>query len=298
MHAAALLLAWALDHRFGEPRSAWHPVAWFGRLAAPLGRAARALPPAWAFAAGALLWCGLVGTVAGIGWQIERHLRPLPPIVALPLLALALKPAFAWRMLCDEVAAVEAALQQGLDAGRARVALLCSRDVSTLDAAGVRATAIETLAENFDDSLVAPLCWFVLAGLPGAWAWRAVNTLDAMWGYRGAWEWAGKWAARADDLLAWLPARLSAVLLWRPGLVLAALAREAARTPSPNGGWPMAAMAWRVGCRLAKPGVYALNDSAPPPQARHVAEALRIARRAARVAFALAVLVLVARDWA
>jgi adenosylcobinamide-phosphate synthase len=89
---------------------------------------------------------------------------------------------------------------------------------SAMDETAVRETAIENLAENLNDSLVAPLFWFVVAGLPGAWAFRAANTLDAMWGYRGRWEWAGKCAARADGLLCWLPARLTAVLLWRPAV--------------------------------------------------------------------------------
>lgn len=294
--AAAILLAWAIDRLFGEPRSAWHPVAWFGRLAAPLGRAIRGWPAPAAFTAGALLWCLLVGGSAGLAYAITAALAEQPAWLALPLLALALKPAFAWRMLQDEVQAVDQALQQGLAAGRAQIARLCSRDVSQLDAATVRETAIESLAENFNDSLVAPLFWFLVAGLPGAWAWRAANTLDAMWGYRGPWEWAGKWAARADDLLGWLPARLAAALLWRPALRLAQLRQEAASTPSPNGGWPMAAMALRLGTRLGKPGIYCLNAGAPPPDAQALARALLIAGQAARWAFVLAAL-LAAMPW-
>ena len=290
--AGALLLAWALDAAFGEPRSAWHPVAWFGRLMAPLGQRLTALGPRLALVAGTAAWALAVGAAALAAWALQRWIATLPPWLALPLLALALKPAFAWRMLKDEVRAVGAALDGGLDggldAGRRQLARLCSRDVSQLDEATVRETAIESLAENFNDSLVAPLVWFAVAGLPGAWAWRAANTLDAMWGYRGRWEWAGKCAARADDALAWLPARLAAALLWRPGIAPAALRREARRTPSPNGGWPMAAMALRLGVRLGKPGVYALNAAVPAPDAAALARALRIAEGAARAAFALA----------
>lgn len=288
LSAAAVLLAWAIDWRFGEPRSAWHPVAWFGRLAAPLGERVRGWPAPAALAAGAGLWLLLVGATAATAWALQAALAGAPAGLAAAGLALALKPAFAWRMLSDEVRAVESALGQGLDAGRARVAALCSRDVAQLDTAGVRETAIETLAENFNDALVAPLFWFAVAGLPGAWAWRAANTLDAMWGYRGAWEWAGKASARADDVLAWLPARLSAALLWRPAMGLAHLRREARRTPSPNGGWPMAAMALRIGARLRKPGVYTLNAQAPAADASAVARALKVAQAAARGAFLLA----------
>ncbi len=303
--AAALALAWALDWRFGEPPNRWHPVAWLGNVLAPLGRWLPTLPPAPAFAAGALAWCLVVGGVALLAALLQAALLAAPAWLGVPLLAVLLKPAFAWRMLHDEVAAVGTALASapgdaGLAAGRRQVARLCSRDVAGLDADAVRETAIETLAENLNDSLVAPLWWCLLAGLPGAWAWRAVNTLDAMWGYRGRWQWAGKWAARADDVLAWLPARLSALLLAPPSWRV--LQQQAGRTPSPNGGWPMAAMALYLGVRLHKPGVYLLNPGAPPPQAAQLQQALRRGQRAAWTAVLAAgsvLLVMAAwRSWA
>lgn len=293
--ALTLLLAAALDRAFGEPRNAWHPVAWFGRTVMPFGPVLLRLQPAAALVAGGVAWVLAVGAVAGLAWAFQQGLSRLSsPWLAAAATALLLKPAMSFRMLHDEVAAVEAALQQSLDAGRARVALLCSRDVSTLDAHAVRETAIETLAENLNDAWVAPLFWFVVAGLPGAWAFRAANTLDAMWGYRGRWAWAGKVAARADDVLAWVPARITAALLWRPGLPVRQLVREARRTPSPNGGWPMATMALRLGISLGKPGVYRLNARAPAPEATAVAQALAIARHAAVWACAIAVAALVA----
>ena len=132
--------------------------------------------------------------------------------------------------------------------------------------------------------MFAPLFWYALFGLPGAAVYRFANTLDAMWGYRGAWEWAGKWSARADDVLSWLPARLTAALLMPTPRLFA----QARLTPSPNGGWPMGAMALRLGVRLRKPGVYALNDAAPSPQAAHVQRALACAGRAAWIAALLA----------
>lgn len=292
MLAAAVLLAWSLDAAFGEPRGAWHPVAWFGRAMAPLGRQLLRLRPAAAFTGGALAWACAIAAVAAAGHELQTWIATLPPWLALPLLALALKPAFAWRMLKDEVRDVDTALQHSLDAGRQRLARLCSRDVRRLDAGTVRETAIESLAENLNDSLVAPLFWFAVAGLPGAWAWRAANTLDAMWGYRGRWEWAGKWAAHADDVLAWPPARLSALLLWRPSIAPATLSREARRTPSPNGGWPMAALALRLDVRLGKPAAYLLNPLGRTPDAAALARALRLAEQAARAAFVLAALAL------
>ncbi len=285
----ALGLAWALDITFGEPRNAWHPVAWLGRALAPLGEWLCRLPPAIALVGGALAWFGGAGLLAlGAAWLQSSLLGLALPWAALGL-ALLLKPCFAWRMLSDEVRAVDAALAESLAAGRERVARLCSRDVRTMDADEVRETAIETLAENLNDSVVAPLFWFVLAGLPGAVVYRFANTADAMWGYRGRYEWAGKWAARADDVLSWLPARLTACLLapartaaWR------GLAQEASRTPSPNGGWPMGAMALQLGVRLRKPGVYALNPGAPSPRRADLQRAQQHAGRAAWLAAGLA----------
>ena len=290
----ALTLAWCLDLAFGEPRSALHPVAWLGALMAPVGRLLQARPAAIAFIGGAVAWLGLASALALAAAALQRYCLGLSPGFGVPLLALLLKPTFAWRMLRDEVAAVERALGQGVDAGQAQLARIVSRDVNRLDADAVRETAIESLAENLNDSLVAPLFWYAVAGLPGAVVCRFANTLDAMWGYRGRWEWAGKWSAHADDVLSWLPARLTAWLLmptlrWRAWQGLRA---EARRTPSPNGGWPMGAIALQLGVRLRKPGVYALNAEAPSPGSAEVAQALRLASRAAWLAMGLATVVL------
>ena len=291
--ALALPLAWVLDACFGEPADRWHPVAWLGLALAPLGRWLCTLRPALAFGGGALVWGVFALALGGAAWGVENALLALPAWVAVPLLAGMLKPTFAWTMLRSEVAAVERAAGGGLAPARAQLARLVSRDVNELDASMVRETAIETLAENLNDSVVAPLFWYAVAGLPGAVVYRFANTADAMWGYRGAWEWAGKWAARADDVLSWLPARITAALLW-PGHRPAhwrALHTEAQRTPSPNGGWPMGAMALRLGVRLRKPGVYALNAAAPSPTPAHTARAVHAASVAAQGAMVAALAV-------
>ena len=201
------------------------------------------------------------------------------------------------------------ALAVSLPAGRARLSRLVSRDVAQLDRGQVRESAIETLAENLNDSVVAPLFWFMVGGLPGAALYRFANTADAMWGYRGErqghdWTWAGKWAARADDVLSWLPARLTGLLL---GLQAAAravlpLAAQARQTPSPNSGWPMAAMALVLGVRLSKPGIYTLNAQGRSPDAGDTRQAIQVASRAvqALAGLALAALLLPAiwKAWA
>ncbi len=121
----------------------------------------------------------------------------------------------------------------------------------------------------------------MLAGLPGAASYRIANTADAMWGYRGQWEWAGKWAARADDLLSWLPARITGLALLGFSFRLwPALLKQASRTPSPNSGWPMAAMALILNVRLAKPGVYVLNEAGAEVAPGDIARAQGLALKA------------------
>ena len=312
--AAVPLLAFGLDVVFGEPPVRLHPVVWMGQYLqwageriAPLvvvdappsrgarpanasriagegrvnlseaGRATTVQDARRQFRRGALAWLLGAAVTTSLAWGVQGALGQLPVWLAVPLLALCLKPLFAWRMLRDLVAQVEAALGQGLQAGRDQLAHLVSRDVQRLDEAGVRESAIETLAENLSDSVVAPLLWFALLGLPGAALYRFANTADAMWGYPGVhggryWQWAG-----TAGLLMLGAGRT----LWQ------ALPAQAALTPSPNGGWPMGAMALRLGVGLGKPGVYRLNAQAPAPQASHTWQALRRARRAAWLAVVL-----------
>jgi adenosylcobinamide-phosphate synthase len=285
-----LALAWLLDAAFGEPANRWHPVAWLGQVLGPIGRFARSRQPAPAFALGALAWCGIAALLLAGAVGIERAALALPAWLGVPLLALASKPTFAWRMLRDETAAVESSMGSGLDVARERLSRLVSRDVSAFDESLLRESALETLAENLNDSVIAPLLWTIVAGVPGAVLYRFANTADAMWGYRGAWEWAGKWAARADDVLSWLPARVTALLLAPRVFVLQwpRLRGEARRTPSPNGGWPMAALALALDVRLRKPGVYALNADAASPTAASASAATRRCSRAAWTMAALA----------
>lgn len=298
---AALWIAFAIDRWWGEPPARWHPVVGMGRYLGWMGR--RVAPEAGSgnardhrsFVAGALAWILGAAVVVVLAYLLQHALQSLPAWLAALLAGLALKPLLAWRMLREETAAVESALGSSLAAGRERLSRLVSRDVAQLDEGAVRESAIESLAENLNDSVVAPVFWFVLLGLPGAALYRFANTADAMWGYRGVregreWEWAGKWAARADDVLSWLPARLTALLiaLAHRGLHWQALRAEAVRTASPNSGWPMAAMALALDVRLAKPGVYVLNGSARAPLAADGAQAQRLAGQAVGWLLALA----------
>ena len=310
--ACAPALALAIDRLLGEPGARWHPVVWMGRWLAWAG--ARLAPAvglpqvmshARIFWGAALSWCAAAAAIFALTWLFQTWVLSEPAWLAALALGLFLKPFMAWAMLHDEVLGVERALGQSLPAGRAQLARLVSRDVSDLSPAQVRESAIESLAENLNDSVVAPLFWFVLLGLPGAALFRFANTADAMWGYRGVrhlnnvprdWTWAGKWAARADDVLAWVPARLTAGLI----LLLTAtapgrLGSQARQTPSPNSGWPMAAMALALGVHLRKPGVYTLNAGGRTPEP---ADTLRACAIGSRTALAATLLACAALLWA
>ena len=305
--ALAVLLALAVDRWLGEPPVRLHPVVWIGHY---LGWAGQRIAPAAgiplpqrdlaAFARGAIAWCAGAILAITVALALQLGLQRLPAWGQLIALGLLLKPLLAWSMLKSEVLAVEAALSVSLQQGRGRLSWLCSRDTSVLSESQGRETALESLADNLNDSVVAPLFWFALAGLPGAALYRFANTADAMWGYRGersgrVWEWAGKWAAHADDLLSWLPARLTALLLALAagGLSLVRLRREARVTPSPNGGWPMGAMALALGVRLGKPGVYTLNATGQPPGPHDTDRACALAGRAlGLIRFSLLILLL------
>ena len=293
---SALWLALAIDHWLGEPPVRWHPVVWMGKYLGWIGQRIPSSPPQ-AFVAGALAWCVGASVVCGVAIALQRFLLVLPVWATIVAMALLLKPLLAWRMLRAEVLAVETALGISLDAGRVQLARLVSRDVAALSEDEVRESAIESLAENLNDSVVAPIFWFVLFGLAGAVVYRFANTADAMWGYRGErggrdWTWAGKWAARSDDVLSWLPARITALLLLmtvRPSFkTMRALPYEAVRTPSPNSGWPMAAMGLALGVRLGKPGMYVLNATNPAPVATDTARAASLGNRVVLMLAAIA----------
>ncbi|MBK7719316.1 MAG: cobalamin biosynthesis protein CobD [Simplicispira sp.] len=326
--ALAVLVALAVDRLWGEPPARWHPVVWMGRALgacgariAPAAETARNLKHFWlaalawcllaalvviatAILQGVVLWLGVSAPahppgldIEGVGMAGAQAVQTaLVTLLTATALGLLLKPMLALAALQNEVRAVEVALGESLQAGRARLAWLVSREVDHLSADEVRQSAIESLAENLNDSVVAPIFWFALAGLPGAALYRFANTADAMWGYPGMrggryWQWAGKWAARADDVLSWLPARLTALLLALVAgrVPLRMLAQEARKTPSPNSGWPMATMALALGVRLSKPGVYQLHAAGRAPTAH---DAVRAQNLVSEVALALVLIAL------
>ncbi len=258
-------------------------------------------------ASGVAALCLYLAPVALVAWAATRALIPLgaPGFAALALLAASLP---AQRSLARHVRAVADGLDVGLAEGRRAVAMIVGRNPAALDEAGVARAAIESLAENFSDGVVAPILWTALGGLIGGALYKAINTADSMIGHKderhGAFGWA---AARLDDLVNLPASRLAALWLviaaWpTPGAsareAMRAVMRDASRHRSPNAGWPEAAMAGALGLKLAGPRVYGetLVDDAFMGSGRREADTADIKRalRLYRTACAIEMLVLAA----
>lgn len=263
-----LLLAVAWDLALGEPPAAVHPVVWMGRTAgflvkwAPSGRVA-------ALAYGMGMTILMVAVFAGAAALLLSYLRALSPPAYVLAGAYLLKSSFSLRELWRAGARMRDVLsRKALVSARMEVRALVSRDAESLDEPHLVSATVESLAENLTDSLVAPTLFFLLLGVPGALAYRVVNTLDAMIGYRGRYEYLGKAAARLDDLLNYVPARLAALALVAGALPARQdargawhiMRRDGGRTESPNAGWTMAAAAGALGLQLEKTGHYRLGE--------------------------------------
>jgi adenosylcobinamide-phosphate synthase len=268
--AGLALLAMLAELATGYPdrvfRAVGHPVSWTGRLIAALERGLNdpALAEGRRRARGVLALALVMATAGATGWLVERLAAGWAGMLVAAMLAGTL---IAQRSLAGHVAAVARRLDEGgLDGGRRAVAMIVGRDVERLDAAGVARAAVESLAENFADGVVAPVLWLAVAGLPGAAVYKAVNTADSMIGHRTPRHRAFGWAAaRVDDVLNLPASRLAALLLVAaaagvPGAsargAWVAVRRDARRHRSPNAGWPEAAMAGALGFALAGPRRY------------------------------------------
>jgi adenosylcobinamide-phosphate synthase len=284
----AIPLALALDAVFGEPPARAHPVVWIGTAVSALERLAPDGETA-RFLYGVFVTSTVISGAALLGLGASRVAARLPFGLGLLLEAWLLKTALSARALLEAGSRVETCLDRDdVDGAREAVKALVSRDVESLDGPLLASAAIESLAENSSDSIVAPLFYHAIGGLPAAMAYRAANTLDAMIGYRGTHEHLGKAAARLDDVLNLVPARLASALLLAAGTVgggdfrtgLAMTRRDHGRTASPNAGWPMSTMAGLLDTRLEKSGHYVLGVGLPPPDLPaidHAGELVKIA---------------------
>ena len=282
LHAVMLTAALLWDGVWGEPSTPWHPVAWMGKAITSL-RPARLEHPARNFTWGLAVALFLPGLVGILGWGLLQA-----GWLALPLAIYLCTSSFSIRCLGEaSVRVSEPLMNMDLDRARAGLGWLCSRKATHLTPAQLSAAAIESVAENASDSAVAPLFWFALLGLPGLMAYRVINTMDAMWGYRDEREWLGKAAARLDDAMNWIPARITALLLVLADLPnlkagVATAWSDARKTESPNAGWPMASIAGLLDLTLAKPDHYSLG-SGREPDAHDIAPAWAICQRAMRI---------------
>jgi adenosylcobinamide-phosphate synthase len=265
-----LLLALVLDGFFGDP--AWlyrrlpHPAALLGRAIAWLEKRAfrTASTEEALFHRGRAMTIGLViaGAIIGLVLQWLCGLLPYGWI----LLGILMSSLLAQKSLADHVGAVGLGLDQGLQQGREAVAHIVGRDPEALDEHGVARAAVESLAENFSDGVIAPVFWGLLLGLPGMLAYKMINTADSMIGYQSErYLHFGRFAAKLDDIVNWLPARLSGLLIAIAALfmprarfdkALRAMRRDARNHRSPNAGWPEAAMAGALDFRIAGPRSY------------------------------------------
>ena len=301
MSIAITLLALLIEATFGYPgrvlAAIGHPVMWFGWMIGWLDRTLNRDTSAWRKPAGFVAALLIVAIPAAAACAIERVALLLPfGFVAVAVLASTL---IAQRSLHEHVAQVADALDRdGLDGGRRAVSQIVGRDPDALDQAGVARAAIESLAENFSDGIVAPVFWLAAGGLPAGVAYKAINTADSMIGHRtprhGDFGFA---AARLDDLVNLPASRLSALLIvvaaattgnasasgaWR------AVRRDAGKHRSPNAGWPEAAMAGALGLSLAGPRVYGgvtvddatMGDGRREANGRDIRSALALYRRA------------------
>lgn len=300
--AVALAIALAIDAAFGELPNAVHPVAWLGSLVSRVMRAAPGRGPIGQLGFGALVALGIPLACAAAAAALIAATARWPALQLAAAVAL-LKPSFALRALGEAGERVRGALADGdLPGAREGLSSLCSRDPAALNGSQIAAAAVESLAENTSDSFVAPLLYFSVLGVPGAVCYRAVNTLDAMIGYHGRYEYLGKAAARLDDALNLIPARITALLFVVVAAVtgrnaaggLRILARDGGVTESPNAGRPMAAMAGLLGVTLEKVGHYRLGDGGEPT-ATTIGAAWRVVVLSGALAAALALLTLGAR---
>ena len=253
-----LLIGWLLDLLIGDPQWLPHPVVWFGKAIAAcehkLNRGHHRN------AKGAVVAICLIALVFALTWLVRYWLLSLSSYLLLLLDAIIIFYCLAGTTLIREVREVFFALDRSVEEGRQQVARIVGRDTTELSAQEVRTAALETLAENLSDGVIAPLFWFALLGTPGMLAYKMVNTLDSMIGYKTErYKAFGCWAAHIDDVANYIPARLTALLMILASgklRLLTFVLKNGRKHASPNSGYPEAALAGILGCRFGGPHYY------------------------------------------
>ncbi len=280
-----LSVALAIDLVLGEPPCAIHPVVWIGKVISFLKKRGTGQKKSVQFVYGCGITLLTIGLFAAPAYFVIVYLKGFSFVAYVVVGAVLLKYTFSLRELRQVALRVKGLLlKDKLDKARFELRSLVGRDTRDLTKPLLISAAVESVAENASDSFVAPLFYFLLFGIPGAMAYRVVNTLDAMVGYHGEYEYLGKFASKLDDVLNFLPARLTALLLaavaflserrasasWRVAL------SDHSGTESPNAGWPMAAAAGALGVQLEKVGHYKLGKATVPLVPETIDAALKL----------------------
>ena len=254
----SLLIGWLLDLVFGDPQRLPHPVVWFGKMISATEHALN--KGRHRLMKGAVTAIGLILLVYGAGWAIRHLLHGVGIYAVMVFDVIVIFYCLAGTTLIREVREVFLALDRSLEEGRTQVARIVGRDTTQLSAQEVRQAALETLAENLSDGVIAPLFFLALLGTPGMLAYKMVNTLDSMIGYRTQrYKDFGCWAAHIDDIANYIPARLTALLMvmvsgrWS---LVRFVWRYGNHHASPNSGYPEAALAGILDCRFGGPHYY------------------------------------------
>ena len=258
----ALLIGWVLDLLFGDPQRLPHPIVWFGKMIS--WGEHRLNKGSYRKLKGALMAIFLIAGVFALTWFLHNQCSMFSGLCSMVLDAIIIFYCLAGTTLIREVRQVFLALDRSLDEGRQQVARIVGRDTSELSAQEVRTAALETLAENLSDGVIAPLFWLSILGTPGMLAYKMVNTLDSMIGYRTErYRAFGCWAAHIDDIANYIPARLTALLMALPYAffhlkfsIFKFIWRNGSNHASPNSGYPEAALAGILNCRFGGPHYY------------------------------------------
>ena len=301
LYLLPLIVGWVLDLVFGDPEKLPHPVVLFGKL---IAKGERLLNRgSWRRTKGALLAIGLVAATVAATWALLQLADAIYIIIGVAVRAILVFYCLAGTTLIKEVRDVFLALDRSLDEGRRQVARIVGRDTSELSREEVQKAALETLAENLSDGVVAPLFWYAIGGVPAMMGYKMVNTLDSMIAYHSPrYLKFGKVAARIDDIANYIPARLTALLMLisanRPSLIKFVMKYGPCHA-SPNSGWPEAALAGILGCRFGGPHKYFgetfdkpyIGDHDKPLTREDMEKAVRINRIAETITVVLLILI-------
>ena len=280
-----LSLAIVIDLILGEPPNIIHPVAWMGKIILFLKKGCLFQNHIARFIYGLLIVLITLGLFTVPVYFLLPYLKSLNSVAYVIVGVLFLKSTFSLTGLRRAALGIKKLLlRDKLDEARFELRSLVSRDTRNLPKSSLISATVESVAENTSDSFIAPLFYFLLLGIPGAIAYRVVNTLDAVIGYHGEYEYLGKFASRLDDVLNFIPARLTALFLVlatfltrRDGRISWQVLRsEHGKTESPNAGWPMAAVAGALNISLEKVGDYKLGNMSPPPTIEAIDNSLQL----------------------